>query len=243
MFKPATVQKADQELREIQRRYHSSVLVETFAAFPGEKPRLPIPLPGLRTPSDESITRWAREGARAAGEYDVYLLICKEPLRVRVIAREDGITAREAQDLQKRLERSFEKNKDFDAGLLAGIDFIRGTLDARLHPPPSNSFGWLWILGIILGILALWLVVGLVRSKLDARGCGAGGQFLPCLFGGMFGMAAGHGIYESLFGNRAAPAPEVHPGPASAPEVPAGDDETVPDPDYAGAEDAHRGDF
>src|SRR3954447_23961477 len=87
LFKPATVQKADPELRDLQRRYHCSVLVETVATFPDEKSRPPLPLPGLRTPSDESVTRWAKERAQAAGEYDVYLLICKEPLRVRVVAR------------------------------------------------------------------------------------------------------------------------------------------------------------
>ena len=162
---------------------------------------------------------------------------------MRVVVREEALSVKEARDLRSQLERSFEKSKEFDTGLLAGIEFLRGTLDARLHPAQRHPFGWLWILGSIAGILALWLVVGLVRAKLDARGCGAGGHFLPCLFGGMFGMAAGHWIYESLFGNRTNPAPEAHPSPANAPEAPADDDETVQDPDYAGAEDAHRGDF
>jgi len=245
LLKPATVQKADLELQELQRRYHCSVFAEAFAKFPEEKPRPALPLPGLRTPSDESVTRWAKERAQAAGEYDVYLLICKEPLRVRVVAREEAFSLKEARELRDRIERGLEKTKDFDAALLSGIEFLRGTLDAKLHPPQSHSaVGWLWILGIIGGILGLWLVVGLIRAKLDARGCGAGGHFLPCLFGGMFGMATGHWIYESLFSTRTAPPTEAHPNPPGPPEIPAAaDEETVQDPDYAGTEDVHRGSF
>lgn len=245
LLKPATVAKADRQLREIERRYQCSVLVETFAAFPVEKAKL-IPLPGLRTPSDEAISKWARERAQAAGSCDVYLLICREPLRVRVVvcaAAEEKFSVEDGRVLRDRIERDLEKKKDFDAALLAGVTYLRGALDAKVHPAASQSFGWVWILGSIVGILGLWLAVGLVRSKLDKRGPGQAGPFLPTLFGGMFGMAAGHWIYESLFGNRAAPPAEPHPEPVIASEAPGGDEETVQDPDYASAEDGHRGDF
>src|SRR5947209_1981139 len=84
LFSSQTRQQAETRIEEIRRLYKTTVLVETAPAMPGAK-RKQWRWFDVRI-SGQAYARWAEERARAAGNPDIYVLICREPLRVRVVA-------------------------------------------------------------------------------------------------------------------------------------------------------------
>ena len=84
---------------------------------------------------DEFFQKWAHEQATARKVNGVYVLICMETRRVEVGA--DRAAQRKAFRPENRVELTKIfldkfKQKDFDAGLIAGLDFVRNTVTANL---------------------------------------------------------------------------------------------------------------
>jgi hypothetical protein len=212
LFKPETIKKANEEIKEIHHRYHRDLLVETFKTVPAGKEQ--------EAKSDDRATRerffaeWALKRARDQEVNGVYLLICKEPGHVELLVgnetRQKAFTNRNRDKLKEILVGRF-KDHQFDKGLLEGIDYVRLTLQENLgtaagppappiqHSPtprthlaaaPSVSplLGWLCI-GVVV-LLVVWLVVGLIRSF---TGGGGGGGYGYGPGGGMGGGGGGGG--------------------------------------------------
>ena len=83
----------------------------------------------------ERLAKAAMERASARKVQGVYILICKETRRVEVGS--DRAAQRRAFKPQNRAELTkiiLDKlrQKDFDAGLIAGLDFVRNTVTTNL---------------------------------------------------------------------------------------------------------------
>jgi len=150
--------------------------------------------------------KWAKERAGAAGVDGVYVLICTDPRHVQVIvwpeSRDKTFPARDREDLRKYLAKQL--NKEPDQTLLSAVAQVRAAIQAR-QPVEPVSYSTFWIVGgVILAFLTVWLILGLMRSKLASRDqtedvAGSSASYVPGLLGGMFGSLAGYWIYDRLF--------------------------------------------
>jgi hypothetical protein len=173
MFLPSTMRRADAIVDTINRDYHQRVLVETFARLPADKA---AEYRGLtRHEQQHFFERWAAERARAGAGADLYLLICRDPARVRVVAarsEEDRpLSGAQRMEVRRVLEDAFEK-KRYDDGLLRGLERVDELLLADARAPHNRwATVWPWVLGLGATALVFWLLLRsqrLLRRKLAA---------------------------------------------------------------------------
>jgi hypothetical protein len=120
-FSEEAVKKATEEGRELARRYHRDLLVETFPAPPDDQAdKVKEMRPAER---ERFFEAWARERIKAEGLVGVYVLVCREPSHLRVeVAR--GARSAFDEDFVKRLVKELLakfKEKEFDQGLAAAV--------------------------------------------------------------------------------------------------------------------------
>jgi hypothetical protein len=245
LLTPDGVQKAEEEARNIHKIYQIPIVVETAEAPPDDVKKQ---LQAAKDNAEKTqiLQDWAgRRAADAGAGQAVYVLICKDVARGWFGLRKYGsvvvtvppempersFTAADAKALHDRLARftmgqDREKN---DRLLLTALTQLR---DEKARPP-QPAFPWAAVGGVFAGAVVAWLALVVVRMRLAAseppepRRPG----LFHALLGGMFGSAAGHWIYDTLFVAASAqsapaaeappPAPEP-PAPAEAPPKPAG---------------------
>jgi len=169
------------------------LLIETVSAVPADRR-------GQLKNRNQFFARWAQERAEAAGVNGVYVLICADPHHVQVFVSPEAREALPNKD-RERLRKALAiklGRKPYDDALLDTVAFVRDRLDP-IHAAEARS-NWWWVLWLILGIVGVWLVVGLVRSLLGSGatqtpGAGPGGGLLA----GMFGATAGSWMYHAFF--------------------------------------------
>jgi uncharacterized cupredoxin-like copper-binding protein len=141
-FKPETIQKADKKIRSIYQNYRKDVIVETFLAVPPaleKKFRADHKITSAtltRAETAELFDTWAKQREEELGLNGVYILICKKPGHIHVgIDAETRKKALPIKDRDKLAAMVLEKFKagNFDAGLLAGIEFVESALKANLE--------------------------------------------------------------------------------------------------------------
>lgn len=130
IFSADAVKTADGILADIKRRFEMDVVVETFKEIPADRKAQYSP-----EKKEEFFQKWALDQANARKVQGVYILVCLEVRRVEVGA--DRAAQRRAFKPQNRAELTkiiLDKfrQKDFDAGLIAGLDFVRNTVAANL---------------------------------------------------------------------------------------------------------------
>jgi uncharacterized membrane protein YgcG len=129
-FSPEVVKKANEDIREIYRKYDRDVLVESFMTVPDQhKDKVKAMSSEERSKFFQS---WGEERTKATAAKGVYILVCKEPAHVRVVVTPGAraVFDRAAQEqLSKALLNNF-REKQFDGGLTAAIKFIREKLAA-----------------------------------------------------------------------------------------------------------------
>ena len=206
LFSSDTRQQAETRIEEIRRLYKMTMVVETAPAMPGIKRKqwrwFDVQISG------QAYTRWAEERATAAGNPDIYVLICRDPLRVRVVASpgasEDAFKEKDASRLRARLEKALQ-DKRSDPGLLQGIDFVAAALHNHEHAETELALtGRWWVLWLVPGILVAWLCINILRRHVSAdparvkTGIDASGNngMRTGLLGGMIGGMAGEGISD-----------------------------------------------
>src|SRR5260370_36717662 len=74
LFSTQTRANAEQKIEELRRLYKTTLIVDSVASMPGATRKqwrwFDVPISG------QAYTRWAEERSHAAGEPDIYVLIC-----------------------------------------------------------------------------------------------------------------------------------------------------------------------
>jgi uncharacterized membrane protein YgcG len=223
-FKPATVTRANEVIKEVKQKYKKDLLVETFRHVPeGERQEA--------TSSDRDVKArffadWAERRAREEGVNGIYVLITRDPGHVEVAVGNHTRTVFPDEDRRRLVQilLSHFKEKEYDEGLLEAVRYVRQALAAEpttgraavpvgldapgLPHQPGGADGarwglWPW-LGIGLAVLlGIWLLSAVVRAL-----AGAGAQPAPA-YGGSTGpgepagygpAGGGGGFFSGLLG-------------------------------------------
>lgn len=223
-FTEATVAKATQDLKALEKNHRLSMNVETHPVIPADKK-------GSFNTLDKSgrerfFSDWTLERARESKARGIFVLITKEPGHVQLIVspnlRERGFSEVQRTALRDSFLKSFREKK-FDQGLVNAVSYLESASlrlkDSRLvptsapiqHRPAANqnigvqNMGiWSWV---ILGVV-VWLVFSIVSSLIRGAsgmsGAGSYGQpgYGGAGYGGGYGGGGG-GFMSNMFGGLA----------------------------------------
>jgi uncharacterized protein len=187
MFSPQAAAEAREVIKDIESKFNRRVVVETIAELPADR-KAALDKAGKNKADRARVFVAELEArAKASGANGIFVLITKSPGNVTVESdrstRENDFTLEHARELQTQLAASFRENK-FDEGLLAGLDFVRTTIQAarrEVRAPevakPSNAplvraessdeKGWTLMGSICLiagVVLFFWVVLALIRA-------------------------------------------------------------------------------
>ena len=239
LFRPGTVARADAQIDELRRLYHSDLLVETFPAAPdADRDRL------RHLPAHEVahyFERWSRERADAAGVDGVAVLVCVDPGHVQVTARPEAQDAVFPADRRERLRKLLAQRlrvgrerpwlprwltrsqpDDHDQALLDAVAQVRAAyreahpeVEGPAEPMAESRFA---VGALVLGVLGAWVVLVVVRRKAARADAHpepwAGPGPTAALLGGLFGTPAAHWVHDRLFREVV---PEARHDPADLP--------------------------
>ena len=145
-FKPQTVTRANEVIKQIKQRYKKDLLVETVRHVPEDKKQ-------EATSSDPKVKArffadWAVRRARQEGVNGIYVLITREPGHVEVAVGNHTRAVFPDEDrhrLAQILLSHFEK-KEYDDGLLEGASTAgkRGGTDAAHKQKATCSLHETW---------------------------------------------------------------------------------------------------
>jgi hypothetical protein len=198
-FKPQTVQKANEEIKDLQRELHKDLVIETFKTVPADKVKA---VKGMsRAAREDFFARWADERARAEGVDGVYVLLCKSPPFTQVsLGPETDDRLFPDADRQRLAEllANHWSSRHYDQDLLDAVGFVRIRLNNNINnpSPPQDSWNGLRLLWIVLGLVGLWVVIAVLRALVsylgrepvvDESAPAPGLRFLGGLLGGLFG--------------------------------------------------------
>src|SRR5262249_46836919 len=125
-FKPQTVQKANEEIKDLQRELHKDLLIETFKTVPADKVKA---VRGMgRAAAEASSAPGAEEGARAEGVKGVYVPMCKSPPFPQVsLGPETDDRLFPESDRQRLADMLANRwsSRHYDQELLDAVGFVR----------------------------------------------------------------------------------------------------------------------
>jgi uncharacterized protein len=228
LFTPSGIDQAKKVLADTLFDHGVSVRVSTFLHPPESKKAAAEAAKNDPVQWREFVTAWAKEQASNEGAKGIFVLICRYPGGIAVIAdkqtRDRGFTDADEQQMQETLIKAFRESvgpdhKDRpdaallrDAGLKAAVEFVVSDLKdttvatgAKSDTRDQRTSGGMGIMGwVCIGLVVLlgvWLVVALIRAfSGGGSGPGGGGGFFPALLGGLFGAAAGMWLYSQFAG-------------------------------------------
>lgn len=127
-------QQAIRRIEELHSKFKKDVRVETFAKVPDDHAdRL------KQLGADAFFKDWLKELAKTEHVDGVFVLICRQPAMIKVgineSTRKSLFTESDREALWKLMKRRFDQ-KDFDAGLMAGIDYIQDRFAAHSSGNP-----------------------------------------------------------------------------------------------------------
>jgi hypothetical protein len=195
-FTPDALTKADRQLAEIQKKYHKDLLIETFATVPPDKTDA---FEKMDKPARAKFFQsWANDRAKKERVEGVYVLILKQPGHVQVeVGRETQKKAFAVPADQNQLRNILVENfqsKDYDRGLLQGVEFFERKLGENLHvaaaprsealpkvlehgvnkvgPAVQGASGMSWIVILIIIVVGFWILRALFRGIFHMLGGG-----------------------------------------------------------------------
>jgi uncharacterized membrane protein YgcG len=233
MFKPETIKEANAIIRAIKHDHGQDLLVESYPGIPADKKAEYEKVKDNKEKRKHFFAEWARARFRAAEVNGVYILITKDPgyLQIEVgnVTAERAFTMDNRDHLEALMLKDF-KAKDYDKGLLDGVEYVRKAMDENLktkkaaHPapaaPPPTGFpgpttparpsllshgGWLGLLCIGLVVIAgIWVLFAIIRGLSARRSYGPAGYGGPGYggpaYGGGYGYQGGGGFLSGMLG-------------------------------------------
>lgn len=221
-FSEASKAEAGRSIAEIGRRFKKDLVIETYPEIP-EAVRQGVNLAD-KPAVNRMFEEWTVKQAKQLRVNGVYILLSKEPAHLQVVVgnetQHNAFTLKD-RDALASLMLARLRTKQNDQALLEGVNFVFNTMaghaTARSQPGPTvgatsmpaarSEAGppWGTILTVVLGLVVVWMVIGLFRSMSSGGGVGAGagpasggGGFFSSLLGGMFGAAAGMWLYDQF---------------------------------------------
>jgi uncharacterized membrane protein YgcG len=140
-FKPETIAKVNDQLAEIGKKHNFDLLIETYPTVPADK------VAAVKAMDKEARNRffqeWANSRAKRRRVIGVYVLITKDPAHLEVEVghetQKSAFTLKDRDRLRDILIEAFRK-KEFDRGLLEGVDFVAKALDEnKAHEPVRRA--------------------------------------------------------------------------------------------------------
>ena len=228
-FSESAKSEASRKISEIQRKYKKDLLIETFKEIPDEI-KQSVDLED-KAALGRLFEQWTVKQAKQQKVNGVYILLTKVPAHIQIVVGNE--TQNKAFTLMDRtnltsLMLSKLRTKQNDEALSEGVNFVLTTMASHVNPSnraksisstattPAKAVStehynpWSWLIIAVIGIAAIWLIVGVLRSVLGRQasaagpgmspGFGGGGMF-GSLLGGMFGAAAGMWLYDQFSGN------------------------------------------
>ncbi len=229
-FSDSAKSEATRRISEIEREYKKDLVIETFKEIPEEIKQ------GVELTDKAALGRlfeqWTVKQAKQQKVNGVYILLSREPAHIQIVVGNEtqnkAFTLMDRNNLSSLMLSKLRKKQN-DEALLEGVNFVFTTManhvipNNRTNNVSSSSAGpavqgeqteqansWGWIVIAVIGIGAIWLIVGIIRSVFGGRastagpgmspGYGGGGIFSSML-GGMFGAAAGMWLYDQFSGN------------------------------------------
>jgi uncharacterized membrane protein YgcG len=155
------------KIESIEGDFHVRVVVDTVKSLPWAA-QLWVSIRGPDA-AEHYLDNWARRRARKAGTRGIYILVCREPLAVRVQTGRGlrGITAADISILRETLVTGLNRG-DPGKALKETVAELDKILQTRLGRPLAGlpAIAWTAVLAAIAIVLALWLAIQLVgRSK------------------------------------------------------------------------------
>jgi len=231
-FSDSAKKEATRRISEIESQFKKELVVETFTAVPEEIKR-GVDLtdkPALK----KMFNEWTLKEAKNQKVNGIYILISREPAHLQIVV--GGDTLSKAFTLKDRdslttLMLSRLRAKQNDEALSECVKFVSTTMSGHASPGSTvnsatsstasssvrasrteQATPWGWIITAVIGIAAVWLIVGVLRSFMGGRGATAGSGMMPggggggggmfnSLLGGMFGAAAGMWLYDQFSGS------------------------------------------
>lgn len=227
-FSEAAIKEATRKISEIETQFKKDLVVETFPDIPEEIQR-GVDLSDKRA-LNKMFEQWTVKEAKQSRVNGIYILISKEPAHLQVVVGNDtqnkAFTSKDRENLAGLMLNKLRSKKN-DEALLECVQFVSTTMAGHLQTSkrannvPSRSAvspralqteqatPWGWIITAVIGIGAVWMIVGLLRSFMGRGATGGqgmmpsagGGGMFNSLLGGMFGAAAGMWLYDQFSGN------------------------------------------
>jgi len=229
-FSDSTKKEATRRISEIETQFKKDLVVETFTVIPEEIKR-GVDLTD-KPASNKMFEQWAVKEAKQQKVNGIYILLSREPAHLQIVVgnetQSNAFTLKDRDSLAS-LMLSKLRAKQNDEALSECVQFVFTTmashsaLSTKVNNLTASSvtgsvkavqteqaMPWGWIITAVVGIGAIWLIIGVIRSFAAGRGTNAGPGMMPnaggggmfsSLLGGMFGAAAGMWLYDQFSGS------------------------------------------
>jgi hypothetical protein len=227
LFSADAVEQAATLTYEDREQYRKELRIRTYATVPWHKD-ISRRVPKMTEVERERFfTRWARSDARFVD--GVYILICKQPLEVRVVtqfrSRTQPITAEDGEQLREKILALIQEDKN-DQALLQAANYFHDRLYSVYGDTSiTTSFDWSTLSSVLLGVVGAWLALHFLHGFSEGAFRVGSAGINP------LGLDAGIGILAGLRavreGLRQAPhvPPPVEDGSATYQSQPSNPDE------------------
>lgn len=129
-FSADAIKKADDQIREIARKYDTDLLVETFESVPADQLEKIKAMSGKER--NDFFRHWAQERMKEAVVKGVYILVCRNPTYLYVDVTPSARLALGDEAIGKLRQLLLEdfRAQKYDEGLEAAIQFVQQRLAA-----------------------------------------------------------------------------------------------------------------
>lgn len=141
-FSASAIEKANQKITDIERRFHRDLEIETVQTVPKDK----VDQVKTMDASERSkfFEAWARSRARGEAVNGIYILICRQPGHFTVLVgnktQNRDFTLSDRKKLVDQLGTALGK-KEFDSGLLEAVNFVEKAMAENIPEKKSNPAG------------------------------------------------------------------------------------------------------